>query len=163
MLSIVGERERNQQWGIANPTWGLCACTVAYICNTATPVRLSVLQLHMVHSLQDNVCDCNRVPQCIYEMSVEKLIHCIYIITITGTPFHCVLLLLDIENVWELEQPTCDRVADCTAHCRSLSVGVTAVYLHQELLRQLLWLNRPLHLDFAVHQPGLDVILHHQV
>ena len=78
----------------------------------------------------------NRVPQCIYEMSVEKLIHCMYI----HHHYHWLHRVLDIENVWECKRPTCDRIADCTIHCRTLS---TAVCLHQELLCQLLWLNRP--------------------
>ena len=47
-------------------TWGLCACTVAYVCSTSTPVRLSVFYSYTcAFSLQGNVCDCNRVPQCI--------------------------------------------------------------------------------------------------
>ena len=147
MLSSVGERERTH---FTSGTLGVYAHAVAYVC----------MQHHhtcqtISFTLQGNVCNCNRVPQCIYEMNVEILIHCTSsLYYITGTPFHCLLLLLDIENVWGCK--TCDGIAECTVHCRTLLVGVTAVYLHQELLHQLLWLNRTLHCS-------LDIILHHRV
>ena len=98
-----------------------CLCLQHRYLHTCQTIRL---QLYTCIHSKANVCSCSRVPQCIYEMSVEKWIHCtssLYFIY-HWHPFLC-LLLLDIENVWGCR--TCDRIAE---HCRTLSVGATAVY-----------------------------------
>ena len=57
-------------------TLGVYAHAQLLMSATPVPPHLSDYQFYTVthvHSLQGNVCNCNRVPQCIYEMSVEKV------------------------------------------------------------------------------------------